>query len=241
MVLRCHRSARLTLWTPAGVVSEGDLAKCAKPTWTSCCAIGYQVAGSGGGGSVGYVPRPCRTPLICGHRHEADEHLPRRSEEVIDGAGVTCHRMPGGATQPANSIDPTPAVRALATRAIRLLLDTADRRYASGELGLRYLPAWCLAPVSLWLFRASSRVRIGTVSGTRFRTVRSSRAHVGTFSLKTGHLRARTSRLPSVRKPSVMVRCGLQQPMSNGAPAKLLLAVCKAVRGSSSALQTGPP
>ena len=46
-----------------------------------------------------------------------------------------------GSLEPAALIDPTPAVRATVTDALRMLLDTADRHYASGEQGLRHLPA----------------------------------------------------------------------------------------------------
>ena len=46
-----------------------------------------------------------------------------------------------GPLEPAALIDPTPAVRATVTDALRMLLDTADRHYASGEQGLRHLPA----------------------------------------------------------------------------------------------------
>lgn len=46
-----------------------------------------------------------------------------------------------GPLEPAALIAPTPAVRATVTDALRMLLDTADRHYVSGEQGLRHLPA----------------------------------------------------------------------------------------------------
>ena len=46
-----------------------------------------------------------------------------------------------GAVEPAALIAPTGALRAAAVHAVRTLLDVADRHYASGEQGLRHLPA----------------------------------------------------------------------------------------------------
>ena len=65
-----------------------------------------------------------------------------------------------GALEPAALVDPMPSVRTAVTGALRMLLDTADRHYVSGEQGLRYLPGGARTGI---LVAARAYRGIGTV------------------------------------------------------------------------------
>ena len=65
-----------------------------------------------------------------------------------------------GPLEPAALVAPTPSVRAAAVGALRTLLDAADRHYASGEQGLRYLQAGARTGI---LVAARTYRGIGTV------------------------------------------------------------------------------
>lgn len=80
-----------------------------------------------------------------------------------------------GPLEPAALIDPTPCVKATVSVALRTLLDTADRYYASGEQGLRYLPAGARTGI---LVAARAYRGIGTVLRERRFDCWSSRAAV---------------------------------------------------------------
>lgn len=80
-----------------------------------------------------------------------------------------------GPLEAAALIDPTPSVKASVTVALRMLLDTADRYYASGEQGLRYLPAGARTGI---LVAARAYRGIGTVLRERGFDCWSSRAAV---------------------------------------------------------------
>ena len=81
-----------------------------------------------------------------------------------------------GELTPAALIDPSSEVRATATHALCTLLDLADRFYASGEQGLRYLPAGARTGI---LVTARVYRGIGTVLREREYDCWSSRAMVG--------------------------------------------------------------
>ena len=95
-----------------------------------------------------------------------------------------------GPLEPAALVDPTPAVRATATSALRMLLDTADRHYASGERGLRYLPPGARTSI---LVAARAYRGIGTVLREREFDCWSSRATVSASSKVAITLRALAS------------------------------------------------
>ena len=81
-----------------------------------------------------------------------------------------------GELAPAALVDPSVAVRATATHALCTLLDLADRFYASGELGLRFLPAGARTGI---LVAARVYRGIGLVLREREYDCWSSRAMVG--------------------------------------------------------------
>ena len=95
-----------------------------------------------------------------------------------------------GPLEPAALIDPTPAVRAAVTEALRMLLDTADRHYASGEQGLRHLPAGARTGI---LVAARAYRGIGTVLRDRGFDCWSSRAAVSATGKVAITLRALAS------------------------------------------------
>ena len=95
-----------------------------------------------------------------------------------------------GPLEPAALVDPTPAVRVTVTSALRILLDTADRYYASGELGLRYLPPGARTGI---LVAARAYRGIGTVLREREFDCWSSRATVSASSKVAITLRALAS------------------------------------------------
>jgi 15-cis-phytoene synthase len=84
-----------------------------------------------------------------------------------------------GAVEPAALIAPVGAVRAAAVHAMRTLLDLADRHYASGEQGLRHLPAGARAGI---LVAARVYREIGVVLRQRDFDCWSSRVRVGAAS-----------------------------------------------------------
>ncbi|MBC7624428.1 MAG: phytoene/squalene synthase family protein [Aeromicrobium sp.] len=81
-----------------------------------------------------------------------------------------------GAIEPKALIEPTSTVRLKAVHALRSLLDLADRHYASGEQGLRYLPVGARAGI---LVAARLYRQIGVVIRERDFDCWSSRATVG--------------------------------------------------------------
>ncbi len=83
-----------------------------------------------------------------------------------------------GTLDPAALVDPDDAVRATASRALRTLLDLADRFYASGEEGLRHLPRGARVGI---LVAARAYRSIGVVLRRRDYDCWSSRAVVGTM------------------------------------------------------------
>ena len=92
-----------------------------------------------------------------------------------------------GALEPASLVDPTGAVRATAIRALRTLLDLADRHYASGEQGLRHLPPGARAGICV---AAETYRGIGAVLRQRDFDCWSARAMVGTSGKLAITLRA---------------------------------------------------
>lgn len=81
-----------------------------------------------------------------------------------------------GAIEPVELVNPTSAVRAQTIPALRWLLDTADRYYASGEQGLQYLPAGARTGI---LVAARTYRDIGTVLRKRGFDCWAGRAQVG--------------------------------------------------------------
>jgi phytoene synthase len=95
-----------------------------------------------------------------------------------------------GSLEPESLVDPTRSVRASVARALRALLDMADERYASGEHGLRYLPAGAGASI---LVAARVYRGIGTALREREFDCWSSRARVsggGKLAITLGALAA---------------------------------------------------
>ena len=92
-----------------------------------------------------------------------------------------------GPLEPTLLVDPTDAVRATVVDALRLLLDTADHYYASGERGLSCLPAGARAGI---LVAARLYRGIGTVLHERDFDCWTSRAQVGTARKAVITLRA---------------------------------------------------
>ena len=92
-----------------------------------------------------------------------------------------------GALEPAALIAPTGTARVAAVRAVRTLLELADRHYASGEQGLRHLPAGARAGI---LVAARVYREIGVVLRRRDGDCWSSRARVGAAAKTIVTLRA---------------------------------------------------
>ena len=95
-----------------------------------------------------------------------------------------------GPLEPAALIDPTPAISGIVTDALRRLLDTADHHYASGEEGLRYLPAGARTGI---LVAARTYRGIGAVLRARGFDCWSSRAAVSAAGKVAITLRALAS------------------------------------------------
>lgn len=108
-------------------------------------------------------------------------------------------------------VDPTTSVRATVTHALRVLLDTADRHYASGEQGLRYLPAGARTGI---LVAARVYRGIGTVLREREFDCWSSRAKVSTAGKLAITLRALAA--PAALQPGDVARLPLAP--SQGVP-----------------------
>ena len=92
-----------------------------------------------------------------------------------------------GPLEPMALVAPTPSVRATVTHALRMLLEAADRHYASGEQGLRYLPAGASRGI---LVAARVYRGIGTVLREREFDCWSSRAKVSSAGKVAITLRA---------------------------------------------------
>jgi 15-cis-phytoene synthase len=104
-----------------------------------------------------------------------------------------------GAVEPAELIAPTGVVRANAMHAIHTLLDVAERHYASGEQGLRYLPARARAGI---LVAARVYREIGVVLRRREYDCWSSRAHVGTGAKAAITMSALSGTAALLRRPA---------------------------------------
>jgi len=193
---------------------EGDLGEVRVADMDELLRYCYQVAGT-----VGVM----MTAALDVHQPEALPHaidlgiamqLTNICRDVREDAVMGRRYLPAalvGRLEPVELIDPTPAVRALASQAIRLLLDTADRRYASGELGLRYLPAGARTGI---LVAARVYRGIGTVLRERGYDCWASRAYVGTFGKTAITLRALAT--PAGSQASGTAR--RSWALSNGAP-----------------------
>ena len=92
-----------------------------------------------------------------------------------------------GALEPASLVDPTGAVRATASHALRTLLDLADRYYDSGEMGLCYLPPGARTGIRV---AAETYRGIGVALRQRGYDCWSARAMVGTAGKVAITLRA---------------------------------------------------
>ena len=122
-----------------------------------------------------------------------------------------------GPLEPAALINPTPAVRATVSHALRVLLEAADRHYASGEQGLRYLPAGARAGI---LVAARVYRGIGTVLREREFDCWSSRAKVSTAGKLAITLRVlvATAATATPAAPQPIVAARLPFALSPGAP-----------------------
>ena len=110
--------------------------------------------------------------------------------DVREDASIGRRYLPAtlvGPLDPVALVDPTAPVRANVTHALRVLLDTADHHYASGEQGLRYLPAGARTGI---LVAARVYRGIGTVLRERGFDCWSSRATVSTTGKAAITLRA---------------------------------------------------
>lgn len=136
--------------------------------------------------------------------------------DVRDDAMLGRRYLPAawvGPLEPAALIDPTPAVKAIVTDALRRLLDTADRHYASGEEGLRYLPAGARTGI---LVAARAYRGIGTVLRERGFDCWSSRAAVSAAGKVAITLRAlaSTAVAPPVALPPGTARALIALPQA---------------------------
>ena len=104
-----------------------------------------------------------------------------------------------GPLEPSELIAPTGATREVAVRAVHTLLDLADRYYASGEAGLKYLPRGARFGI---LIAARLYREIGVVLRRRDADCWSSRAYVGGVGKVAVTLRS----LSSTMTPGVL-RC----------------------------------
>ncbi len=116
-----------------------------------------------------------------------------------------------GPLEPMALVDPTASVRATVTHALQLLLDAADRHYASGERGLRYLPAAASTGI---LVAARAYRGIGTVLRERGFDCWSSRATVSTAGKVAITLRALAANVATAAaQPSDEARLPLPLPL----------------------------
>ncbi len=139
----------------------------------------YQVAGTVG--LMMTAALDVRTPEALPHAIDLGiaMQLTNICRDVRDDALMGRRYLPAslvGELEPSALLNPTPAVRARVIPALRCLLDSADRYYASGEQGLRHLPPGARTGI---LVAARSYRAIGTVLRERDCDCWSSRAHVG--------------------------------------------------------------
>ena len=140
--------------------------------------------------------------------------------DVCEDAALGRRYLPAalvGPLEPVALIDPTPAVRAIVSHALRVLLEAADRYYASGEQGLRYLPAGARAGI---LVAARVYRGIGTVLREREFDCWSSRATVSTAGRLAITLRALAATAATAKPaaPRPIGAARLPFALSPGAP-----------------------
>lgn len=127
--------------------------------------------------------------------------------DVRDDAVLGRRYLPAtlvGPLEPAALIEPTPPVRATVSHALHVLLEAADRHYASGEQGLRYLPSGARTGI---LVAARVYRGIGTVLRKREFDCWSSRAKVSTPGKLAISLRAlAATATPAAALPSDAAR-----------------------------------
>ncbi len=121
-----------------------------------------------------------------------------------------------GPLEPATIVDPTIGVKTTVTAALRMLLDTADRYYASGEQGLHYLPAGARTGI---LVAARAYRGIGTVLREREFDCWSSRATVSAAGKVAITLRAVAATATAQRGAAPGVPVALPQAIPLRQPA----------------------
>ena len=161
---------------------ESDLGEVRVADMTELLRYAYRVAGT-----VGLMMTAALDVTIPGALPHAIDlgiamQLTNICRDVREDALLGRRYLPAslvGSVEPAALVAPVGAVRAAAVHAVRTLLDLADRHYASGEQGLRYLPVGARAGI---LVAARMYREIGVVLRQRDFDCWSSRARVGTLS-----------------------------------------------------------
>ncbi len=158
---------------------EGDLGEVRVDNMDELLHYCYQVAGTVG--LMMTAALDVTTPEALPHAIDLGiaMQLTNICRDVRDDALIGRRYVPSslvGALEPGELVDPTASVRAKVICALRLLLDTADHHYASGEQGLQYLPVGARTGI---LVAARTYRAIGTVLREREFDCWSSRVHVG--------------------------------------------------------------
>jgi phytoene synthase len=138
----CHIDPSIPLELIHGV--ESDLGEVRLADMDELISYCYRVAGTVG--LMMTAALDVSTPEALPHAIDLGiaMQLTNICRDVCDDALLGRRYLPAslvGDIDPTSLIDPTPAVRTNVSRALGSLLDLADRFYASGELGLHFLPA----------------------------------------------------------------------------------------------------
>ncbi len=191
LMLTCGIDPAIPLELIRGV--EGDLGKVQFADMDELLCYCYRVAGTVG--LMMTAALDVTTPEALPHAIDLGiaMQLTNICRDVREDALLGRRYLPAalvGALEPAALIDPKPSVKATVTATLRLLLDTADRHYASGEQGLRYLPSGARTGI---LVAARAYRGIGTVLRERGFDCWSSRATVSAAGKVAITLRALAS------------------------------------------------
>ena len=208
-MLQLMRACRIDLAVPLELMRgiEGDLGEVRIADMDELLRYCYRVAGTVG--LMMTAALDVTAPEALPHAIDLGiaMQLTNICRDVRDDAVLGRRYLPAtlvGPLEPAALIDPTLPVRATVTHALRVLLEAADRHYASGEQGLRYLPAVARTGI---LVAARVYRGIGIVLRERDFDCWSSRAKVSTAGKLGITLRALAATVPSVAaQPSDVAR-----------------------------------
>ena len=180
-MLQLMRACQIESTVPLELIRgvEGDLGQVRVGNMDELLHYCYQVAGTVGLMMAAALDVSEPDALPCAIDLGIAMQLTNICRDVRDDALMGRRYVPAslvGAIEPTELVQPTDSVRTKLVPALRLLLNTADRHYASGEQGLQYLPPGARAGI---LVAARTYRAIGTVLREREFDCWSSRAYVG--------------------------------------------------------------